>query len=55
MGNTRVGVHSTLISLWSKEEEEKIATEEHRGLRNWFVGEWILIQYFTPLENQSLV
>jgi len=52
MGNTRMGVHSTLINLWSKEEKEKIATEEHRGLRNWFVGEWILTQYFTPQRRE---
>lgn len=43
MGNISVGVHSTLINVWSKEEKEKIATEEHRGLRNWFLREWILI------------
>ena len=52
MGNIRVGVHSTLINVWSKEENEKIATEEHRGLRNWFVREWILIQYFTPQRRE---
>ena len=52
MGNTRVGVCSTLINLWSKEEKEKVAEEEHRGLRNRFVGKWILIQYFTPQRRE---